>query len=183
VQTGEAEPFPAFWDVGAPLLIDPSPDGKKIFYSKERRIAVMDLETGVETLLHADEPASGATLSPDGRHLAFAVRQNDTHRLLVMPATGGEPRELYRYETEKATPYNLAWSRDGASVLYTMRTGDTYQLWRVSVAGGGGAPQKLDLAMESLQYLRVHPDGRRIAFDAGSGGAEVWVMEKFLPSE
>ena len=36
--------------------------------------------------------------------------------------------------------------------------------------------------MERLGKPSVHPDGRRIAFSAGSPfAAEVWVMENFLP--
>jgi Tol biopolymer transport system component len=76
---------------------------------------------------------------------------------------------------------NVAWSRDGKSVFYPVETEGGHQLWRVSVAGGPA--QKLDVQMETLRNLRVHPDGRRIAFDSGSGGAEVWVMENFLPSD
>ena len=120
-------------------------------------------------------------LSPDGLYLAFAVREKDTYRLLVIPAAGGEPQELLQYQSEEpiANVANVAWSRDGKSVLYPVDTKDGYQLWRVSLAGG--PPQRLDLAMPTLRNLRVHPDGKRIAFDSGTSGAEVWVMENFLP--
>jgi hypothetical protein len=41
----------------------------------------------------------------------------------------------------------------------------------------------MSIAMEGLTSLRVHPDGRRIAFSAGQRDkAEVWVMENFLPA-
>ncbi len=53
------------------------------------------------------------------------------------------------------------------------------ELWRVPAAGG--PPEKLDLSMEQMRKIRFHPDGRRIAFEAGSSGAEIWVMEHFLP--
>ncbi len=35
--------------------------------------------------------------------------------------------------------------------------------------------------MDLLINLRFHPDGQRIAFSAGEGKGEVWVMEGFLP--
>jgi hypothetical protein len=35
--------------------------------------------------------------------------------------------------------------------------------------------------MDGLQFLRVHPDGQRIAFDAGGYSSEVWLLENFLP--
>ena len=35
--------------------------------------------------------------------------------------------------------------------------------------------------LNGLRNLRFHPDGKQIAFTAGSYSAEVWVMENFLP--
>ena len=48
----------------------------------------------------------------------------------------------------------------------------------------GGAPQEileLDPVLEIPVGLSFHPDGRRLAFDAQRSGAEVWLMESFLP--
>jgi len=185
VQTGEAQPLPAFWDVDIARLIDPSPDGTRVFFSRRvsgrSRIVVIDLETGRETVLYDGGWEISPALSPDGRYLAFVVKEENTHRLLVMPAVGGEPREVHRYENEGGTSGNVAWSRDGRSLFFPVEGEDgRHQLWRAFVAGG--SPQKLDVAMKYLRGLRVHPDGRRIAFDSGTGGAEVWVMENFLPA-
>jgi Tol biopolymer transport system component len=35
--------------------------------------------------------------------------------------------------------------------------------------------------MRELRHPRVHPDGRRITFDASERKQEIWVMEHFLP--
>ncbi len=45
-------------------------------------------------------------------------------------------------------------------------------------------PQKLGLTMEArVPYgLSVHPDGKRIAFTAGTEREEVWVLKNFLPA-
>jgi hypothetical protein len=53
------------------------------------------------------------------------------------------------------------------------------ELWLVPVEGGQA--RKLDLAVDSLADLRMHPDGRHIAFVAGRHKGELWVMENFLP--
>jgi len=184
-QTAEAEPLPAFWNVDIRSLIAPSPDGKAVFYRKwvggEGRLAVMDLETGEETVLFDREPEYGNALSPDGRSLAFAYRTGTTHRLVVMPARGGEPRELYRFEAAAAPVVRaMAWSPDGRYLLYALDAGEAHELWRIRAEGG--QPEKLDLTIENMARLRVHPDGRRIAFETRSHGAEVWVMEDFLPA-
>ena len=45
----------------------------------------------------------------------------------------------------------------------------------------GGEPTEVGLSMVMLREVRVHPDGKRIAFTAGAPYREVWVMENFLP--
>ncbi|MCK5408165.1 MAG: PD40 domain-containing protein, partial [Candidatus Krumholzibacteria bacterium] len=53
------------------------------------------LSSGQESVLF-EGPVSSGTMarSPDGRHLAFLVADSVVARLVVMPSTGGEPREL-----------------------------------------------------------------------------------------
>jgi len=41
--------------------------------------------------------------------------------------------------------------------------------------------ERLERAMDSLADLRVHPDGRHIAFVAGTHKGEVRALENFLP--
>jgi hypothetical protein len=36
--------------------------------------------------------------------------------------------------------------------------------------------------MDGLRDVSIHPDGRRIAFNAGWRRFEQWVMEHFLPA-
>lgn len=52
-------------------------------------------------------------------------------------------------------------------------------MWKIAVQGG--KPEKLELTMDTIRPLRIHPDGRRVAFAAGFPAWEVWVMENFLP--
>jgi hypothetical protein len=57
-----------------------------------------------------------------------------------------------------------------------------FELWRVSATGGEA--ENLGVAMEGLlpYGLSVHPDGRRIAFTAGTPVRwEVWALENLLP--
>ena len=70
----------------------------------------------------------------------------------------------------------MAWSSDGRHVLFARRG----ELWRVPAEGG--EPENLGYVMEGLRELRLHPDGARIAFTAGTDKGEVWVMENLLPA-
>jgi Tol biopolymer transport system component len=185
VQTGNAEPLPALTGVRVPSLIDWSADGKSVFYllwqSGETRIAVTDLESGEQKLLYDKQPSSAVALSPDGRQLAFTVGDGGERSLMLMPATGGAPSELLRFQVgNDQNVSDIAWSSDGRYVLYVRPWEDKSELWRVPVAGG--PPEELDLSVEGLEKIRFHPDGRRIAIEAFRSGGEVWVMEDFLPA-
>jgi Tol biopolymer transport system component len=134
--------------------------------------------------------------SPDGRQLAFVLRDPATSSAVVkiMPAGGGELRELVggpRYRDIELG----GWSPDGRYLFMVTggEGGQPFQLWRVPAEGG--EPQKLDVNMQRQRQLYstgghgphlpgVHPDGRRIVFEMGNRRGrepELWVMENFLP--
>ena len=117
-------------------------------------------------------------LSRDGKRLAVAGRV----LLQIVPTYGGAARDAFR-----ATPPNsltqagLAWTADDRFLLFTQRAGDlgSQSFWRVSA--DGGQPEKVPT--NGLAFPSVHPEGRHIAFTAGtSAGAEVWVIQNVLPA-
>jgi len=188
VQTGEAEHLVSTGQIVR--LIDWDPEQKKVFYRRSGGgIAVMDLESGEETVLYGQAVTRWPALSPDRRHLAFGAVDGDTPSLMVMSSTGGAPRPVARFRADDSYEKQLlvrgiTWSPDGQSVIYA--GGIEEGIWRVPAVGG--PREKLEAFTENIQAIggwiqemRLHPDGRRIVFDALSRGAEVWVMENFLP--
>ena len=172
--------------------VECSPDGKTIFYNegnpKGNRLVKRDLETGQETELLRGTVQDFA-VSPDGQQLVFGFwdRATRVKSLRVISTAGGEPRELLRQKEGEdfiAGFQGLVWTPDGRSVLFLKGPanlqGETLALWRVSVERGES--KTLGLAMNRLRHIRLHPDGRHIAFSAGKNKGEVWVMENFLPA-
>ena len=176
-----------------------SQDAKTLFYlqinfpKKTWSIRARDLRSGEEKELYSVLPPpvniGSLGLSPDGQQLAFFLADQAKAVLKVMPATGGEAREICQIQRPAYFPGNtrLVWSPDGERILFvrggqdpTKPQDQTYELWQVSAAGG--EPQKLGLTMERLRDLSLHPDGKRLAFSAGQTKLEVWVMENFLPT-
>jgi hypothetical protein len=46
----------------------------------------------------------------------------------------------------------------------------------------GGQAENIGVSMNGIRALRMHPDGRRIAFDSVvEAPSELWALENFLP--
>jgi len=166
------------------------PDGKSIVYVHEdmrenfTTLRLRDLVTGEERILHRAQPFwrhNSPAVSPDGRWLAFGLsdgRGAASRILLEMPTAGGAPRELLRFNKPELS--GMAWSRDGAFLLFARAGNRGWQLCRLDPAAG--RVLNLGLAANETARLAVHPDGRRLAYTAGKTQLEVWVMDNFLPA-
>lgn len=152
-----------------------SPDGRTIYYEMGAGIIARDLGTGQERQIPSD--ARHFALSPDGRFLA-APREDPRTKSAVLEVIAldtGQSRELLRVPDISVFYRVLSWSADARFLFFSK----DWEVWRVAVENG--VSEKLGLTMEGLQEVRVHPDGRRIAFFASKLGAELWAMERFLP--
>jgi Tol biopolymer transport system component len=112
--------------------------------------------------------------------------------LLLMPAIGGEARELVRVDGEKEVPFwgSPAWTPDGRYVTFLKSVkGEAqippkdwqWQMWRIATEGGELQRLGLNFVGQLTGELRWHPDGRHVAIDHIRVNMEVWVMENFLP--
>jgi Tol biopolymer transport system component len=170
-----------------------SPDGNTVFYVKPAvlqgenwSVVARDLTSGKETNIIERPGLYGGVVSPDGRRLVITVTEGKYQVLLVMPVSGGEPRELVRVDREKeyasgASPW---WTPDGRYVAFLKGAKgiapNELQVWRVEAEGG--EPQRTGLTVgRQIGGLRPHPDGRRLASNDFKVNLEIWVMENFLP--
>lgn len=168
--------------------IEWAPDGKEIFFAhidwpkKISHILRYDLATRQQKEIYRQNVPTIIrifALSPDGKQLAF----EESNCLRVIAADGGEARDLLKVQPQEGLS-SIAWTIDGKEIIFSKALSpanlqeQTCELWRIPAEGG--EPQKLGLAMDRIDNLRVHPDGKRIVFVAGQYRAEVWVMENFL---
>jgi Tol biopolymer transport system component len=194
VQTGQVTslmPLPAL--SGWPR-VEFSRDGNIVFYvtppvpfaAHTGRLVSHDLRSGHETEIVQKPGLIWGAISPDGQRVVINTISDKSWSLLVMPASGGEFRELVRVDKEKETPFGglPSWTSDGRYIVFLKGAKRNYprqwQLWRVATQGG--EPQRIGLiAARQLVGLRLHPDGRRVAISDIKVDLEVWVMENFLP--
>jgi Tol biopolymer transport system component len=162
--------------------------GKAVAYRREQpgapaQIVLRDVDTGREEEVY--RPPAGSqlhsfALSPDGGSVVFRAYEEATQvtSLKVVPTAGGAPREIFRAAKGETIPgfTSLVWSPDGSQILFTKGQNLSFGLWRVPA--GGGDAQEVGLTRDFLREVRLHPDGRQIAFAAGEPSSpEVWVME------
>jgi Tol biopolymer transport system component len=172
-----------------------SPVGNTLIYGRQERpkgphqILSRDLTTGEEKLLYAGDPDPrplSISLSPDGRWLAF-MNMSKERVLRVMPASGGETRDLLRFEETRVFFPAIEWTADGKYILFPRlhptKDQQEFALWRI--AAEGGEPEELNLVMANFENLSVHPDGKHLALSSPGltmKSPSVWVMENFLPT-
>lgn len=178
-----------------------SKDGKSIFYTRsedpkatgqiawrDSHIYIHDITSGQDKILPGSpDDVKDVDISPDGKWLVCANR--DEKKVLgIIPTSGGEPRILCSYEHPGTRPIYPTWIAGGRYILFTRVTSgldepvETYEIVRVPVEGG--EIQRLGLEMIEFRHFSAHPDGQHIVFHSRGSkmrGAEVWVMENFLP--
>lgn len=181
------------------------PDGRRIVYATNSRrpevmstIVVRDTEGGREQeilRLTAPRAIGFLELSPDGSMLAFTVFRlaggvdggaPTSVALTVMPASGGEMRELVQVSIPELIS-SPVWSQDSRSILFARASaGDIMSLgesavWQIPAAGGEARRLGAFPGLGNGR-LTLHPDGRRLAYTRGERRFEIGVMENLLPA-
>ncbi len=89
--------------------------------------------------------ASGPTLAPDGRRVAFITRLSGTPQVWVAPTTSGYPRQVTAFDDPVTS---VLWSPDGAWLA-------------VGVAPGGGLQEQIYLLRpDGTDLRRITPGGK-----------------------
>ncbi len=112
-----------------------------------------------------------AKFSPDGKWIAFTGQYDGDEQVYVMPADGGEPKQLTFYPATGPLPprwgYDnqvYGWSNDGHYIIYrSMRDGWSHpltRLYRVSMDGGPSEP----LPMPVSGAGSFSPGGNQIVY-------------------
>lgn len=198
-----------------PRLLDPqlSPDGRFVSYMLMRADWKANRQVGhiwrqavaggaPVQLTRGDAGEGTARWSPDGQWLVYlAPGGPGGMQLFVVPAAGGDARQLTRHATSVSQP---VWSADGAAVHFLAsdpRTAEEIErdrlrddvyafeenykqrhLWKVVVSTG--AEQKITSGDYSIVSYRLARDGRRITahraptpLAGDSNRSEVWILD------
>jgi Tol biopolymer transport system component len=163
-----------------------SRDGRTLFFEQDDRLIWMldrdSNQTSEVYAFSASAPNFTSAPSPDGRQLASVHDAS----LYIIDVGIREAKEILRVDKPERLhdfPGSLAWMPDGRGIIFGKRIGNKRELWRILRDGTGLQPVGLEVERQNLYFLRISPDGRRMAFVAGDYDVrplEVWVMENFL---
>ena len=111
--------------------------------------------------------------SPDGKWLAFTGQYDGNFNVYVMPATGGQPRQLTFYQgaaaqlSDRMGIHNevIAWTPDSQRIVFLSRR-DASNGWikrPFTIGLDGGLPQPMP--MDEGGLLSFSADGTKIAYN------------------
>ena len=108
--------------------------------------------------------------------------------LKIIPSTGGEIRELHKWNQGDNHFIFHCWGANGKyiylSKLREPKKDLLWDIWQIPV--NGSEPKNFGLVLTEIWQICTHPDGKHLAYsNQGSSYKmpQVWVMENFLPRE
>jgi tricorn protease len=123
-------------------------------------------------------------LSPDGTMIAFTSNRTGPYNVFVIPATGGEARQL-TWNTHSDSP--VTWTPDGTKIVVHGPPRDSFNSWLYTVAAEGGMREALPVG--EAAFGTFSRDGRYFVFNRkglwepwrkgyrGSADSDVWVAD------
>jgi tricorn protease len=110
--------------------------------------------------------------SPDGKWIAFTAQYDGNFNVYVMPAEGGQPKQLTFEPDSVAVPERMGpnnqvinWLPDSQHILFLSRR-DTFNDWfgrLFTISLEGGLPERLPIDKGGLTSFS--PDGSKIAYN------------------
>jgi tricorn protease len=158
------------------LLRFPDIHGDKVVFTYGGDLWTASSSGGTATRLTAHPGVEVfAKFSPDGKWIAFTGQYDGDEQVYVIPASGGEPKQLTFYPARgPLTPrwgYDnqvYGWTNDGKSVVFkSLRDSWTLpiaRLYTVSVTGGPAQP----LPMPEAGSGAFSPDGSKMVYSPQS---------------
>ncbi len=113
--------------------------------------------------------------SPDGSWILFESDVTGNRDIWLIPATGGDARQLTSYEGFDTAPY---WSPDGTRVVFESDRSGFKNIWILDVASPQSDPVQLTSGIWDDGDPVWSPDGTLIAHESNRDkglGSDIWV--------
>lgn len=159
----------AFWNFSLPILC-------LLAATYSSTIAEIAPTPSYTQLTSTATTETDADWSPDGEWIAYSDGNNNSD-IWIIPATGGEPRQL---TTDPGNDILPRWSPDGKRLLFVSDRGSGQRnVWTISTDGKVETLFQVTTDTDSL-YMNIvnwSPDGSRIVYSAKRGKhVDLWVI-------
>jgi eukaryotic-like serine/threonine-protein kinase len=158
-----------------------SPDSKTMVYSDaDNKLHKVGMEGGAAQQISEFAVFSRIAISPDGKLAAFVTsRPNDPkEKLVLQPLDSGQSPRFVDFERSRAEYAGniegapIEFARDGTGIIYTVRNGDTDNLWLQHLDGSPGK-QLTDFKSEFIRDFDYSFDGKQLATVRGHRESDV----------
>jgi len=147
-----------------------SPDGSTLIFSYENDLWKVDASGGTASRLTGMEgKETAASVSPDGKWVAFSSSQYGNNDVYLIPVEGGEIQRLTYHQADDNVQ---SWSWDSETIFFESGRENRNSTYRVSVSGG--TPERLFEHYHNIIHNYVeHPETDEIFFN------ETWESSTF----
>jgi DNA-binding winged helix-turn-helix (wHTH) protein/Tol biopolymer transport system component len=152
---GDNEIFPAF-----------TPDGRFVIYQRggtpgsKTSLWKVSIDGGEPSQL-TDYFSVRATVSPDGKHIAFFYMTDEKWMLGTVSINGGALERSLEIP-DGLTDRIARWSPDSRSLLIVANAGDIGNIWRIPL-NGGPSVQITSFDRQNIEDFAISADGQQLA--------------------
>lgn len=168
---------PEFWAEGGGA-VEWAPDSRSVVFVRGGRLWRLALEGEPMALTPAIKGVRTPVFSPDGRTIAFYSTVSGHQDIWLVPASGGEPRQLTRESmSEDDGRFSPAWSPDGRRIAFVSNKADYWadDVWLADVASGQARQVSRGITVVG-PALAWSPQGDRIAA-FGVSKKDYWYLD------
>jgi eukaryotic-like serine/threonine-protein kinase len=161
-----------------------SPDSRWVYYMDDRPGGLKKVSIdGGDAVKVSDMILSGLfDISPDGTQVAITTvdhANGHEERLMLLDAATGQVRRPLKFERERYGIF-IRFSRDGKSLVYTVRENGVDNLWAQPLDGSAGK-YLTSFKTEHIWDFHWSPDGTKLALVRGHDDSDVVLMRDMQP--
>jgi Tol biopolymer transport system component len=159
-----------------------SPDGKWLVFTRfGERVGLWKVPSaGGEPVLIQDENAICPAVSPDGKTIAFILRQGGrSNRIALVSFNGNEIIKTFGAKLEispTSDKQNLQWTPDGRAVYFVALNDGVSNIWQQPIDGSQPV-QVTNFKDGRIFNFAFSPGGSQLALSRGTFNSDVVLIE------